>query len=132
MLIVYHFLFYIFYFKKQIKKGQEFSCPFNFKYYLTLAPPSSIAFLETSSATTSATLSSNADGITYSSFNSSSETNFAIPTAAAIFMPSVILLALTFKAPLNMPGNANTLLIWLGASDLPVPTTLAPAAFAFA
>ena len=38
--------------------------------------------------------------------------------------------ALTSKAPLNIPGNTNTLLIWLGKSERPVATTLAPPALA--
>ena len=36
----------------------------------------------------------------------------------------------SLQAPLKMPGNAITLLTWFGKSLLPVPTTLAPAAFA--
>ena len=45
-------------------------------------------------------------------------------------MPSVISDARTESAPLKMPGNARTLLIWFGKSLLPVPTTNAPASFA--
>ena len=51
-------------------------------------------------------------------------------SAAAIFISSLISLALTSRAPLKIPGNAKTLLIWLGKSLLPVPTTTAPAFFA--
>ena len=39
-------------------------------------------------------------------------------------------LARQSSAPRKMPGNASTLLIWLGKSLLPVPTTAAPASFA--
>ena len=46
------------------------------------------------------------------------------------FVSSLILRARTAMAPRKMPGNTMTLLIWLGASDRPVPTTLAPASFA--
>ena len=38
--------------------------------------------------------------------------------------------ALASKAPLKIPGNTNTLLIWFGKSDLPVAITLAPPFFA--
>ena len=38
--------------------------------------------------------------------------------------------ARTSKAPRNTPGKASTLLIWLGKSLRPVPTTAAPASFA--
>ena len=31
---------------------------------------------------------------------------------------------------MKIPGNATTLFTWLGKSERPVPTTLAPAAFA--
>ena len=34
------------------------------------------------------------------------------------------------RAPLKIPGNAITLLTWLGKSERPVPTTFAPAALA--
>ena len=34
------------------------------------------------------------------------------------------------NAPLKIPGNASTLLIWFGKSERPVPTTLAPASLA--
>ena len=47
--------------------------------------------------------------------------------AAAIFISSLISVALTSKAPLNIPGNAKTLFIWLGKSERPVPITFAPA-----
>ena len=40
-------------------------------------------------------------------------------------MPSVIAVARTSKAPRKMPGNASTLLIWLGKSERPVATTRA-------
>ena len=50
--------------------------------------------------------------------------------AAASFISSVIWEARPSKAPLKMPGKATTLLTWLGKSLRPVPTTLAPAAFA--
>ena len=43
-------------------------------------------------------------------------------------MDSVISLARTERAPLNTPGNTSTLLIWLGKSERPVPTTAAPPA----
>ena len=39
-------------------------------------------------------------------------------------------MASTSNAPLKIPGNANTLLIWFGKSDRPVPTTFAPACLA--
>ena len=45
--------------------------------------------------------------------------------AAASFMPSVIAVARTSKAPRKMPGKASTLLIWFGKSDRPVATTRA-------
>ena len=45
--------------------------------------------------------------------------------AAASFIPSVIALACTSKAPRKIPGKARTLLIWLGWSDRPVATTRA-------
>ena len=45
--------------------------------------------------------------------------------AAASFMPSVIEVARTSKAPRKMPGNASTLLIWFGKSERPVATTRA-------
>ena len=50
--------------------------------------------------------------------------------AAAIFISSLISLARTSKVPRKMPGNARTLLIWLGKSLLPVEMTAAPPAFA--
>ncbi len=50
--------------------------------------------------------------------------------AAASFISSVICVARPSRAPLKIPGKATTLLTWLGKSLLPVPTTLAPAAFA--
>ena len=40
-------------------------------------------------------------------------------------MPSVIDVACTSNAPRKMPGNASTLLIWLGKSERPVATTRA-------
>ena len=66
----------------------------------------------------------------YSAFNSSSETSDAIALAAAIFISSLISDARQSSAPRKMPGNAKTLLIWLGKSLLPVPTTAAPALIA--
>ena len=56
---------------------------------------------------------------------SSSPTRSASASAAASFMPSVIAVACTSKAPRKMPGNASTLLIWLGKSERPVATTRA-------
>ena len=41
-------------------------------------------------------------------------------------MPSVMSVARTMRAPLKMPGNTSTLLIWLGKSLRPVPMTAAP------
>ena len=60
------------------------------------------------------------------SFNSLSCTSEAKALAAAIFISSTILVLLTIRAPLNKPGKTRTLLIWLGKSDLPVATILAP------
>ena len=57
---------------------------------------------------------------------SSGATMSARAWAAAYFMPSVICTAPQDKAPLNRPGKTSTLLIWLGKSDRPVPTTAAP------
>ena len=45
-------------------------------------------------------------------------------------MASLISPARTSSAPRNTPGKARTLLIWLGKSLRPVPTTAAPAALA--
>ena len=66
----------------------------------------------------------------YSGESSSSVIRFASASDAAIFISSLISLALTSKAPLNTPGNASTLLIWFGKSLLPVEITLAPPALA--
>ena len=66
----------------------------------------------------------------YSSFNSSSVTIEAIALAAATFIGSVIPVALASSAPLKIPGNTSTLLIWLGKSERPVATILAPPALA--
>ena len=55
----------------------------------------------------------------------SSPTRSASASAAASFMPSVIAVACTSKAPRKIPGNASTLLIWLGKSERPVATTRA-------
>ncbi len=49
---------------------------------------------------------------------------------AASFMASLISLARQSSAPRKIPGNASRLLIWLGKSLLPVPTTAAPACLA--
>ena len=87
------------------------------------------AFL-TASATTSATSLFSAGGITKSALNSSGLTRLAIAFAAASFISVVISFTLASNAPLNIPGNTNTLFIWFGKSDLPVPTTFAPAFFA--
>ena len=84
----------------------------------------------TAFATALHTLSSKAPGIIYSSFNSSSLIILAIALAAAIFISSVICPALASKAPLKIPGNTNTLLIWFGKSDLHVAITIAPPFFA--
>ena len=46
--------------------------------------------------------------------DSSSATTAASASAAASFIPSVIEVARTASAPRKMPGNASTLLIWLG------------------
>ena len=54
-------------------------------------------------------------GMTKSS-RRSSPTSSARALAAASFMPSVIAVACTSSAPRKMPGNASTLLIWLGKS----------------
>src|SRR2546428_777710 len=54
----------------------------------------------------------------------------AISLAAAITMPSVIVLARTSSAPLKMPGNRMLLFTWFGKSDRPVATISAPAAIA--
>ena len=45
--------------------------------------------------------------------------------AAASFMSSVMVCAPASMAPRNTPGNASTLLIWLGRSLRPVATTAA-------
>ena len=50
--------------------------------------------------------------------------------AAAIAISSVIVFANTSSVPRKIPGNPIELLIWLGKSDLPVPTIRTPAAFA--
>ena len=54
----------------------------------------------------------------------------AIAWAAATHISSVIVVAFTSKVPLNIAGKPRLLLIWLSKSLRPVPTTLAPAAFA--
>src|SRR3989475_13110834 len=50
--------------------------------------------------------------------------------AAAMHISSLIILALTSNVPLKIPGNPRELLTWLGKSDRPVATILAPASFA--
>ena len=62
-----------------------------------------------------------------SSLSSLSGTKEAIACAAASFISSVICFARPSNAPLKIPGKATTLLTWLGKSERPVPTTLAPA-----
>ena len=54
----------------------------------------------------------------------------AIPRAAAICISSVMSLARASKAPRKIPGNAKTLLIWLGKSLRPVATINAPPSLA--
>ncbi len=54
-----------------------------------------------------------------------SPTRPAMALAAASFIDSVIAVARASKAPRKMPGNASTLLIWLGKSERPVATTAA-------
>jgi hypothetical protein len=53
-------------------------------------------------------------GMMYSSFTSSSWMTAATARAAARFIASLMLVAATWSAPRKMPGNASTLLIWLG------------------
>ena len=72
---------------------------------------------------------SNTDGMMFSSFNSLSGIKCANASAAANFISSVILDARTSIAPRKIPGNTATLLIWLGASERPVPAMRTPAAF---
>src|SRR5438552_14598833 len=55
---------------------------------------------------------------------------FANSLAAAMHISSLIIFALTSSVPLKIPGNPRELLTWLGKSDLPVATILAPASFA--
>jgi len=53
----------------------------------------------------------------YASLTSSgtcSLANFAIALTAAIFISSLIFVALTSNAPLKIYGNPRTLLTWLG------------------
>ena len=64
----------------------------------------------------------------YWAVNCSGFTTLAMAFAAAIFMDSVMSVAITARAPLKIPGKASTLLIWFGKSERPVPTTAAPAA----
>lgn len=104
-------------------------------YFYTRRPANSRAsgardqrmFFLTASATTSATLGSNASGMILFSFKSSSETRAAMALAAASFILSVICFACPSRAPRKMPGNATTLFTWFGKSLRPVPTTRAPA-----
>ena len=65
-------------------------------------------------ATVFATRSSNAAGMMYSSDSSSSEMRPASASAAASFISSLISEARTSNTPRKIPGNASTLLIWLG------------------
>src|SRR4051794_24031887 len=85
------------------------------------ATPSRRAASATAAATVGPTRGSNGDGMIMSS-RASSATIAASAWAAASFMPSVIAEARTSKAPRKIPGNASTLLIWLGKSDRPVAT----------
>ena len=78
------------------------------------ATPSCSAASATAAATASATSRLNTLGTTYSGPSSSSAITDAIAWPAATFMPSVIVLARTSRAPRNTPGNASTLLIWFG------------------
>ena len=55
--------------------------------------------------------------------SSSAETHAAIARAAAIFMPSVMVVAWASSAPRKIPGKHSTLLIWLGKSLRPVAMT---------
>ena len=59
-----------------------------------------------------------------------SATRPARASAAASFMRVVMLVARASRAPRKTPGKARLLLIWLGKSLRPVPTTLAPASAA--
>ena len=74
-----------------------------------LATPVSLAALATAADTSFPTRGSNASGNTNSVVNSSSFIIFAITYAAATFISSLISLALTSSAPLNIPGKASTL-----------------------
>jgi hypothetical protein len=78
--------------------------------YLILATPDWIAAFATASATLAPTRGSKALGKIYSSHSSPSSTSDAIASDAAIFISSLIQLALTSKAPLKIPGNASTLM----------------------
>ena len=73
---------------------------------------------------------SKAWGRIYSGFNSASLTREAMAYAAAIFIFSVMAAARTSSAPRKIPGNATTLLIWLGKSLRPVAMTRTPPALA--
>src|SRR5690606_37368979 len=75
--------------------------------------PSARAAAATASATAGATRSSNGLG-TIRSGRNASPTTPAMASAAATFIPSVIRVARAASAPLNTPGKASTLLIWLG------------------
>ena len=88
------------------------------------ATPSARAAAATASRTAPGTRGSNGEGMTRSS-RRSSPTSSARAVAAATFIPSVIAVACTSKAPRKMPGKASTLLIWLGKSERPVATTRA-------
>ena len=83
-------------------------------FIYSLATPVSRAACATAAATAGATRSSNALGIIFSEFSSSSEIMLAIAFAAAIFIASLISRARTSNAPRKIPGNAKTLFIWLG------------------
>src|SRR6266487_2851842 len=50
--------------------------------------------------------------------------------SSSTHISSLIIFALTSSVPLKIPGNPRELLTWLGKSDLPVATILAPASFA--
>src|SRR4029453_2940593 len=89
------------------------------------ATPSSVAAAATAAATSWTTVLSNTDGTTWSGRRSSDDTERAMASAAATFIPSVTVVALASSAPRKIPGKASTLLIWFGKSLRPVAITAA-------
>src|SRR5699024_10333833 len=71
------------------------------------------AATSTAAVTAGATRGSSGEGMMRSG-RSSSATTAAMARAAASFIDLVMRVAPAFSAPLKMPGNASTLLIWFG------------------